>query len=295
MRWIDEQRNAPPLELTQVDVVVRNGLRSHDMRIDATPPADWGDRFSLMARCRQRLFANAGDWRRWTGTFYADLPRGDVAQLKHYVDTPFALDSGQGAVRLWLDFQNDQWRSATADVQLREVSVRLGDGIEPLAIAQAGGRLSAQRDPTGVALAAEHFGFETASGIVWPKGDHAFLVAPDAGQRRRRAPVEPWLPPTPGCAAPAGERGSGLIRRRTAAVDRRRRQRANHARPACADRDAPITGWRGLAADRLDLSLMRRLSATLPLPPAARRHWLADSPARKASSGRPCSPADQAR
>ena len=171
VRWIDEQRDAPALELTDVDIVLRNGLRSHDMRVDATPPADWGDRFTLRARTRQPLFSYAGDWRRWTGTFYADLPRGDVAQLKRHVDLPFELEGGQGSLRLWLDFQNNHWRSATADVQLNGVGVRLAPDVEPLAIAHAGGRLTASRDPAGVALSAEHFGFETADGVVWPAGD----------------------------------------------------------------------------------------------------------------------------
>jgi len=171
VRWVDEQRNAPALELTDVDIVLRNGLRSHDMRIDATPPADWGDRFTLRARTRQPLFSYAGDWRRWTGTLYADLPRGDVAQLKRHVDLPFELDGGQGALRLWLDFQNNHWRSAAADVQLDGVVVRLAPDVEPLAIAHAGGRLTASRDPAGVSVTAERFGFETADGVAWPASE----------------------------------------------------------------------------------------------------------------------------
>ena len=73
------------------------------------PPT--GATASRCARARrQPLFSYAGDWRRWTGTLYADLPRGDVAQLKRHVDLPFELDGGQGSLRLWLDFQNNHWR-----------------------------------------------------------------------------------------------------------------------------------------------------------------------------------------
>ena len=64
LRWIDEQRGAPPLELDAVDLVVRNGLRRHDLRLDATPPAAWGERFTLRgalhataARAARRLAA----------------------------------------------------------------------------------------------------------------------------------------------------------------------------------------------------------------------------------------------
>ena len=38
LRWTDETRGAPTLALERVDLVVRNGLRHHDIRLDATPP-----------------------------------------------------------------------------------------------------------------------------------------------------------------------------------------------------------------------------------------------------------------
>ena len=266
VRWIDEQRAAPALELTDVDVVLRNGLRSHDMRVDATPPVDWGDRFTLRARTRQPLFSYAGDWRRWTGTFYADLPRGDVAQLKHHVDLPFQLDGGTGSLRLWLDFQNNHWRSATADVRLDGVAVRLATDVQPLAIAHASGRLIASRDPTGVVLAAEHFGFETADGVAWPAGD--MRVAWQQVQRSvvtklgRRAYVSRHHD-----AALAAAAGRPLPA-----------SAPSPARPPSGalpwDDLAPVTGG-ALSADHLDLALMRRLAASLPLPAVAQQ-WLAD-------------------
>ena len=264
VRWIDEQRQAPALELNDVDIVVRNGLRSHDMRIDATPPAEWGDRFTLRARTRQPLFSYAGDWRRWTGTFYADLPRGDVAQLRRHMDLPFELTGGQGSLRLWLDFQNNHWRSVTADVQLSGVGVRLASTVEPLAIVHAGGRLSASRDPAGVAISAEHFGFETADGIAWPAGDLRLswqeLQRSVVVREGRRAYVsytrEKALAEAAGHALSAAPRAS-----------------SSSGKVPWDDLE-PVTGG-ALSADHLDLALMRRLAAALPLPPVAQQ-WLAD-------------------
>ncbi len=262
VRWVDEQRNAPALELTDVDVVVRNGLRSHDLRIDATPPPQWGDRASLRALCHQPLFASAGDWRRWTGTLFADLPRGDVAQLKHHVDLPFELDGGQGALRLWLDFQDQHWRSATADVRLRDVGLRLARDVEPLAIAHAEGRFTAQRTPSGVTFGAEHFGFATAAGVVWPAGDLHVAWR----QKQTIVGVRPGAPGLPaplagGSASPA----SAELPDGAAVADAQRLP---------WDSDAPITGGQ-LSADHLDLALMRRLAAALPLPTVTQK-WLAD-------------------
>lgn len=40
VHWTDELRGAPPLVLTSVDLVLRNRLLSHALRVDATPPAE---------------------------------------------------------------------------------------------------------------------------------------------------------------------------------------------------------------------------------------------------------------
>ena len=69
LRWIDEQRDAPPLALADVELVVRNGLREHDVRLDATPPRGLGRPLQRCAAAsRSRCFARSGDWRRWSGT-----------------------------------------------------------------------------------------------------------------------------------------------------------------------------------------------------------------------------------
>ncbi len=181
LRWVDEARAAPPLELSDVDIVVRNGLRSHDLRVDATPPADWGDRVALRGRFTQPLFAGPGNWRRWSGTMYLDLPRGDVALLRHHVDLPFAVEGGRGALRAWVDVQDAAWRAAVLDVRLEDVDLRLGPDLQPLAIAHAQGRLTARRDAQSVSLGAEHLAFATADGVDWPAGDlHVSWRARDA-------------------------------------------------------------------------------------------------------------------
>ena len=91
LRWVDEQRAAPPLQLSDVQLVVRNRGRRHELRLDATPPADWGDRFAIVGQARSALLARAGDWQRWKGTLHAHLPRADVSQLRQHLDMPVAF------------------------------------------------------------------------------------------------------------------------------------------------------------------------------------------------------------
>ena len=170
LRWVDEQRDAPPLELEGVDLVVRNGLRRHELRLDATPPAVWGDRFSIAGRFTQPLLAASGDWRRWDGNLFASLPHTDVAELRRHLTLPFELSAGAGALRAWIDVQAGQPTAATADVALRAVSLRLANDMPALAIAQLQGRIGATRSDRELKFAAEGLEFTTTDGVAWPRG-----------------------------------------------------------------------------------------------------------------------------
>jgi len=172
LSWIDEQRpEAPPLALSDVDLVIRNGLLHHDLRLDATPPPEWGARFSVRGQFTQPLLAAASDWQRWSGEMQLELPRADVRELRRHAELPFELSQGEGALRAWLDVKNGAPRELTLDLALRDVALRLARNVEPMAFERIEGRITAARTKEGVALAAQHFGFVSGDGLAWPRGD----------------------------------------------------------------------------------------------------------------------------
>ena len=168
LRWVDEMSRAAPLQLEQVQLVVRNGLRHHDLRLDATPAAAFGERFSLVGRFRQPLLARSGDWQRWKGSLHADLPYADAAVVREHLALPFELRSGVGAFRAWLDLDQGRWQAATVDLALSGVDLRLSPGLAAMAFERLQGRLAAQREGDRVQLSAEGFGFRTTDGLDWP-------------------------------------------------------------------------------------------------------------------------------
>ncbi len=171
LRWIDESRDAPPLVLGNVELIVRNGLREHDLRIDATPPEGWGERFSVRGRFSQALFAKSGDWRHWTGSIYADMPRADLSELKRRVTLPFELSEGDGALRGWFEIDDGQPTKASVELALRAVALRLDPHVEPLAFEQIAGRIDAEKKDGRITVAVHRFGFRTGNGLTWPQGD----------------------------------------------------------------------------------------------------------------------------
>jgi uncharacterized protein (TIGR02099 family) len=170
--WQDDLRDAPPLVLKAVDFVVRNKSRKHALRLDATPPTEWGGRFSIRAEMRQPfLLAQAGQWRAWEGQVYAGFERLDVRELRRYLDLGINLAQGQGALRAWLDVSRGDVIGAAIDVAMTQVQVSRNPNQALLVLPSLVGRVSARQLPGGYELATQNLQFETQEGLRWPGGN----------------------------------------------------------------------------------------------------------------------------
>lgn len=191
--WLDERRpDAQALALTGVDALLRNGLRRHEARLDATPPAAWGQRFSLRARLTQPLLARAGDWRRWSGLLYADLPQADLAAWRQQVTLPLAVTQGAGQLRAWVEIDKGRTRAVNADLALTDVDLRLAEADERLRLPELRTRLSWQALPEGSRWQAKGLQFTlSAQGgeppVHWPASQLTLSL-------RHAEPGGPWWP-----------------------------------------------------------------------------------------------------
>ncbi len=172
VRWTDEQRNAPELALEQVDLLLRNGNWHHHMRLDATPPAAWGDRFTVVGQFRAPLLrARDGDWKHWSGQVFAHFARVDVSQLRHHADLGIEVSRGRGALRAWADVQRGQIVGGTADLALADVNTTLAPDLQALALPSIQGRLGGRRLTGGFEFSTQGLQFETDDGLTWPGGN----------------------------------------------------------------------------------------------------------------------------
>lgn len=169
LRWIDDQHAAPPLELSAVDLVLRNSLAGHELRLDATPPPQVGRRFTLQGDFRQPLLAQRSDWRRWSGTAFAELPHADAAALRPWLPAlPVEVPQGEGALRAWVEVAAGEIKSAQADVALRQVQVHFpGRTKQALPLERLQGRVSAAREGRTLRFSAEKLAFASGS-VEWP-------------------------------------------------------------------------------------------------------------------------------
>ena len=185
VRWTDEMRAAPPLALGQVDFVMRNGARKHALRLDATPPPEWGERFSLRGLFRQPLLSTRhGRWQEWDGELHADFSRVDVSQLRRYANLGAEVSQGHGAVRAWIDVAHAQFTGGAADIVLADVNTRLGASLAPLALRTVSGRVGGKRlGEGGFEFGTQALNFETLDGLRWPGGNVFVSWVPAEGRR----------------------------------------------------------------------------------------------------------------
>jgi uncharacterized protein (TIGR02099 family) len=187
VRWTDEQRQAEPLLLTDVRFVARNGGRRHGLRLDATPPAGWGERFTLRGQFRQPLLSvRTGRWQTWDGQVYADLPYIDVTRLGQYVSLDARIREGNGAVRLWADVEDGQLVGGAADLGLDRVDVSLGKELQPLVLRSVTGRLAGQLDDQTLEFSTTALQFDTSEGLRWPGGNLWLQHTPAKGRAAER-------------------------------------------------------------------------------------------------------------
>lgn len=179
LQWVDEMRGAAPLLLRDVDLVLRNKRWSHSLRLDATPPEDWGQRFTAMGSFKEPLLSvHEGRLERWSGQAYLDFPHIDLSQLGQYLGPQdWKLQQGNGAVRAWVDLGRGQPVGVVADVAVKQLQLQWQNQPEPLALQALQGRLRA-KDQNGYQLSVQGLKFTADDGLHWPQGNFSLSYTP---------------------------------------------------------------------------------------------------------------------
>ena len=182
LRWTDELRQRPTLELQQVEAVLRNAGRSHQFRLDATPPKASAERFSLRGNFKEPLLSlNSSQWRQWDGQVFAQFNRLALAALP-WEDwswkEPTAQEpsfqpraSGDAAVRLWADIKRGRIGELTVDTLLQQAQFQSSASAEPLKVNHLSGRWGALWKADQQEWWTQDLQWTLADGLHWPGGN----------------------------------------------------------------------------------------------------------------------------
>jgi len=167
--WNDQTGNYKPIEFTDVDIILASGLKSHFIKLEATPPQIYGKRFSLQGNFTESLLsAHAGDFKYWSGNAQLTLPEIDLAlaqeQLPH--NDALAIESAKGWLRIEAGFKKGRVTQLTADLNFPEISSNY-DKIYKINLKDVGGRLALNIDPKKREFKSVDFKCTTQDGAVW--------------------------------------------------------------------------------------------------------------------------------
>jgi uncharacterized protein (TIGR02099 family) len=178
--WHDELRGAPPLALAQLNVDLRNGGSRHRFGVTAQPPRELASRLDIRGDFRGRDLDQLDLWR---GEIYLDLEHVDLAGWRAWLDYPIALPRGSGGLRLWLGVDRREPMYLTADVRLKDVSMRLAPDLPPLVLDRLDGRLAGRRLADGYSFEAKQLSLASRDKVEIAPTDLEFSWHPGTGTR----------------------------------------------------------------------------------------------------------------
>ncbi|MEO9135245.1 MAG: YhdP family protein [Casimicrobiaceae bacterium] len=141
--WNDELRRAPQLLLDHVQFRLEQRLGHHRAGLTGVPPAELAAPIDLRADVTGKSLTDLQSLR---GKLYLRLDYADVSAWREWLPLPFAIESGKGALRVWVDFAQSQATDVAADLELADVRATFGDNLAPLSLAHVAGRAEWKRD-----------------------------------------------------------------------------------------------------------------------------------------------------
>jgi uncharacterized protein (TIGR02099 family) len=177
--WNDELRRAPQLLLDHVQFRLEQRLGHHRAGLTGVPPAELAAPIDLRADVTGKSLTDLQSLR---GKLYLRLDYADVSAWREWLPLPFAIESGKGALRVWVDFAQSRATDVVADLELADVRATFGDNLAPLSLAHVAGRAAWKRVAARTEFTGTHLSLALPDGtgvaptdltltLFTPKGD----------------------------------------------------------------------------------------------------------------------------
>ncbi len=172
--WWDEQRGAPPLVLTDVDLHIRNLFNRHRFALHAVPPAELTAPIDIRGDFRGASFDQL---QQWHGQLFLKFDYADMHAWHTWVDLPKQFERGRGALRAWLDMDSGKVTQVTADLALRDVTARLMMDLPQMDLRSLNGRARWEAVEGGFEVDTKRLTLHMHNGLALPATDVSLRIA----------------------------------------------------------------------------------------------------------------------
>ncbi|MDX8379501.1 MAG: YhdP family protein [Gallionella sp.] len=169
--WLDEQRDAPPLVLKQVNLRIENLFSHHQFSLRAVPP----DKVSTPLDVRGDFYGTQFNKpASWHGQAFAQLDHTDILAWRPWINFPPQLSRGRGALRGWLGIENGKISKLTVDMALRDVATQLTGDVPEMDVHYLHGRTTWKTLPDGWEVTTHHLSMRLHNGVHLQPTDFYF-------------------------------------------------------------------------------------------------------------------------
>ena len=169
--WVDEQRDAPPLVLQQVNLRVDNLFSQHRFALRAIPPGELATPLDVRGEFYGESFDNLATWH---GQLFTQVDYTDVTAWRSWLDLPGEFSRGRGALRGWLGVKDGKVAQITADLDLRDVVTKLAEDVPEMVLPELRGRAAWQQVTGGFEVSTRHLAMRLQNGIEFQPTDFYF-------------------------------------------------------------------------------------------------------------------------
>lgn len=148
VNWLDEKRQAPALQLQNVDLLIRNGRLSHRFALQASPPAALAQRLDVRGEFNRGLFSiDPSKSANWSGQVYVATEDVQPNAWSPWLNMPQI--EGRASARAWFQLEHGKLTELDADAAVRGLAWT--DTADGSAIQVAAGQLRVQGLPGDLA------------------------------------------------------------------------------------------------------------------------------------------------
>ncbi|MBF4991498.1 YhdP family protein [Methylophilus sp. QUAN] len=166
--WLDEQRQAPPLLLEDLNIEIltpvwQRLLHRHSIHIDSLVSTGTKQRMTLESVV---VGDDVAAPEAWHGEISLRLPETDLAAWSPWLDLPLKINAGKGNLTTTLAFDALQLQRLAAQVQLNDVAVKPANETQTFVAKTVTGELRWQRVEQRFMLTLKHFSANVQPGLV---------------------------------------------------------------------------------------------------------------------------------
>ena len=178
--WVDERRASPPLVLQQVNLRIENFFSHHLFALRAVPPLELATPLDVRGDLHGASFDDISDW---NGQLFTQLDHTDLKAWRSWLDLPGEFRRGRGAMRGWLGIKDGKVAEFTADLDLRDVAIKLSEDLPEMDMIELRGRVGWNEVPDGFEISTRRFAMRLQDGIELRPTDFFFRTQ-TAGDRQ---------------------------------------------------------------------------------------------------------------